>query len=37
VRSSWGNKADGLKEADGTLRTALGVDPFGDSVMSNKH
>jgi len=38
VRSNWGNKADGLSEADiGTLRTALGVDPFGNSVMSNKH
>ena len=38
VRSNWGNKADGLSEADiGTLRTALGVDPFGNSVMSIKH
>ncbi|MTV37587.1 c-type cytochrome [Duganella radicis] len=38
VRSNWGNKADGLSEADvGTLRTTLGVDPFGNSVMSNKH
>ncbi|MYM70232.1 c-type cytochrome [Pseudoduganella sp. FT55W] len=38
VRSNWGNKAEGLSEADvGTLRTALGVDPFGNSVMSNKH
>ena len=38
VRSNWGNKADGLSEADvSTLRTALGVDPFGNSVMSNKH
>lgn len=38
VRSSWGNKADGLSEADiGALRTTLGVDPFGNSVMSNKH
>ncbi len=38
VRSNWGNQADGLSEADvGSLRTALGVDPFGNSVMSNKH
>jgi mono/diheme cytochrome c family protein len=38
VRSNWGNKADGLSEADvGTLRTTLGVDPFGNSMMSNKH
>jgi mono/diheme cytochrome c family protein len=38
VRSNWGNKADGLSEADiGTLRTTLGIDPFGNSVMSNKH
>ncbi|SDH16461.1 MULTISPECIES: cytochrome c [unclassified Duganella] len=38
VRSSWGNKADGLSEADvGTLRTALGVEAFGNTVMSNKH
>lgn len=38
VRSNWGNKADGLSEADiGSLRTTLGVDPFGNSVMSNKH
>lgn len=38
VRSNWGNKADGLSEADiGALRTTLGVDPFGNSVMSNKH
>jgi mono/diheme cytochrome c family protein len=38
VRTNWGNKADGLSEADiGTLRTTLGVDPFGNSVMSNKH
>jgi mono/diheme cytochrome c family protein len=38
VRSSWGNKADGLKEADvSALRAALGVDPYGDNVMSNKH
>ncbi|NVM75716.1 mono/diheme cytochrome c family protein [Duganella sp. SG902] len=38
VRSNWGNKADGLSEADvGALRSALGVDPFGNSVMSNKH
>lgn len=38
VRSNWGNKADGLKEADvSALRTTLGVDPFGNSAMSNKH
>jgi len=38
VRSNWGNKADGLSEADVvTLRTALGIDPFGNSMMSNKH
>ena len=38
VRSNWGNKADGLSEADvGALRAALGIDPFGNSVMSNKH
>jgi mono/diheme cytochrome c family protein len=38
VRSSWGNKANGLSEADiGALRTALGVEPFGNAVMSNKH
>ncbi|WP_343731804.1 cytochrome c [Duganella sp.] len=38
VRSNWGNQADGVSEADvGALRTALGVDPFGNSVMSNKH
>ncbi|MHA4869303.1 c-type cytochrome [Duganella sp. PWIR1] len=38
VRSNWGNKADGLSEADvGSLRATLGIDPFGNSVMSNKH
>ncbi|MBV7538356.1 cytochrome c [Duganella sp. sic0402] len=38
VRSSWGNKANGLSEADiGALRTTLGVEPFGNAVMSNKH
>ncbi len=38
VRSNWGNKADGLNEADvSALRAALGLDPFGNSVMSNKH
>lgn len=38
VRSNWGNKADGLSEAEvSALRTTLGVDPFGNSVMSNKH
>ncbi|MYM28665.1 c-type cytochrome [Duganella sp. CY15W] len=38
VRSNWGNKADGLTESDvGSLRTTLGVDPFGNSLMSNKH
>ena len=38
VRSNWGNKAAGLSAADvGALRTALGVDPFGNSAMSNKH
>jgi mono/diheme cytochrome c family protein len=38
VRSNWGNKADGLSEADvNSLRTALGVDAFGDASMSNKH
>jgi mono/diheme cytochrome c family protein len=38
VRSSWGNKADGLTEAEvSALRTSLGVEQFGNSVMSNKH
>lgn len=38
VRSSWGNKADGLSETDvGALRITLGVEPFGNAVMSNKH
>jgi mono/diheme cytochrome c family protein len=38
VRSNWGNKADGLKADDvSALRTTLGLDPFGNSVMSNKH
>lgn len=38
VRSSWGNQANGLSEAEvGTLRTTLGVDPFGNAMMSNKH
>lgn len=38
VRSNWGNKADGLNETDvGALRTTLGIDPFGNSAMSNKH
>lgn len=38
VRSNWGNKADGLSEAEvGALRATLGVEPFGNSVMSNKH
>ncbi|MYN41541.1 c-type cytochrome [Duganella sp. FT109W] len=38
VRSSWGNKADGLSaEQVASLRTTLGVDPFGNSAMSNKH
>jgi cytochrome c6 len=38
VRSNWGNKADGLTAAEvGALRTTLGVDPFGNGAMSNKH
>ncbi|MRW93871.1 c-type cytochrome [Duganella sp. FT80W] len=38
VRSNWGNKADGLKADDvSALRATLGLDPFGNSVMSNKH
>jgi mono/diheme cytochrome c family protein len=38
VRSNWGNKADGLSEADVlALRGTLGVDQFGNSTMSNKH
>jgi mono/diheme cytochrome c family protein len=38
VRSNWGNKAGSLTEAEVTaLRTTLGVDPFGNAVMSNKH
>jgi mono/diheme cytochrome c family protein len=38
VRSNWGNKADGLTEADvGAVRTTLGVDPYGNTAMSNKH
>ncbi|MYM36024.1 c-type cytochrome [Duganella sp. FT94W] len=38
VRSSWGNQAAALSESEvGTLRTALGVESFGDTAMSNKH
>jgi mono/diheme cytochrome c family protein len=38
VRSNWGNKADGLSQAEvSTLRSALGIDAFGDGAMSNKH
>src|SRR5471030_639251 len=38
VRGSWGNKADGLSEADiVALRTVLGVEPFSNGVVSNKH
>jgi mono/diheme cytochrome c family protein len=38
VRASWGNQAGGLSEAEvGALRTTLGVEPFGNAVMSNKH
>jgi cytochrome c6 len=38
VRSSWGNKADALTEAEVLkLRDALGVAHFGSAEMSNKH
>ena len=38
VRNAWGNHADTLTEAEvQTLRSALGVDPYGGGVMSNKH
>ena len=38
VRASWGNQAGSLSEADVVaLRSALGVEPFGNAVMSNKH
>jgi cytochrome c6 len=38
VRSSWGNKADGLEAAQvGVLRDALQVPRFAAGRMSNKH
>ena len=38
VRSSWGNKADALTEAEVLkLRDTLGVSHFGSAEMSNKH
>lgn len=38
VRGGWGNKADGLSEADiVALRAALGIEPFSNGVVSNKH
>jgi mono/diheme cytochrome c family protein len=38
VRSNWGNKADGLTEAEVlALRSSLGLDAFGNTTMSNKH
>ncbi|MFS2005136.1 c-type cytochrome [Duganella sp. CT11-25] len=38
VRSNWGNKADGLSEAEVlALRSSLGLDAFGNTTMSNKH
>lgn len=38
VRSSWGNKADALTEAEVLkLRDTLGVARFGSPEMSNKH
>lgn len=38
VRSSWGNKADALTEAEVfKLRDTLGVSHFGSAEMSNKH
>ncbi|TFW24359.1 c-type cytochrome [Duganella callida] len=38
VRSAWGNKADALSPAEvSALRTTLGVDPYGNTTMSNKH
>ena len=38
VRSSWGNKADALTEAEVLkLRDTLGVAHFGSAEMSNKH
>jgi mono/diheme cytochrome c family protein len=38
VRGNWGNKSEALGEADVTaLRAALGVDPSGNTTMSNKH
>jgi mono/diheme cytochrome c family protein len=38
VRGNWGNKAEGLSEAEvAALRSSLGVDPFGNTTMSNKH
>jgi mono/diheme cytochrome c family protein len=38
VRANFGNRAAGLSEAEvGALRAALGVEPFGSAVMSNKH
>lgn len=38
VRSNWGNKSEGLSEAEVVaLRSSLGVDPFGNITLSNKH
>lgn len=38
VRNNWGNKAEPLTEAEVVaLRGQLGVEPFSNGVVSNKH
>ena len=38
VRNNWGNKAEPLTEAEVVaLRAQLGVEPFSNGVVSNKH
>jgi len=38
VRNNWGNKAEPLTAAEVVaLRAQLGVEPFSDGVVSNKH
>jgi cytochrome c6 len=38
VRNNWGNKAAPLSEADVVaLRAQLGVEPFSNGVVSNRH
>jgi len=38
VRSSWGNQAEALSEPDvSALRDALGVQPYSNAQMANKH